>query len=378
MIYSYCIRPNPSCIPLRLNTILKLSFGLLLLSTAISRPLLAASSDLLIILEPDGKHYLAQRTLTTESELLLLDLPTERRVLQQQFSGSEKLTFSTAHQNNPDVLSLWSGAVMTRYEHQYEEGFQVLDDGSLKIDTSQAHLHVTSDDANNLQSSITWVLPEGATLLSFTDENADAGVVGSWIGNERTVSYTQSSGALSDLTLQFALFEEEPEVIVDPCVAVVDPTDECSPDIDQDEVPDYRDVCLPSEAAVIASDRLGEDELGCDGQLQILLSNVNFQVGNSYLDAASRETLDRVAIAIQRVPEQIMEVSAHTDNEGTDENNLRLSQNRAAAVRHYLMLRGVGPNQISGVGYGERRPLHSNKTRSGRRNNRRVELKRID
>jgi outer membrane protein OmpA-like peptidoglycan-associated protein len=331
----------------------------------------------LIILEPDGKHYLAQRTLTTESELLLLDLPADRRVLQDQFSGPEKLTFATAHQNNPNALSLWSGAVMTRYQHQYGDGLKILDDGSFQVDISQAHSSVDSDDASNLQSTITWVLPEGATLLSFTDKNADPGVVGSWVGNERTVSYTQTSGALSKLTLSFALFQEEPEVIVDPCVAVVGPTDECSPDIDQDEIPDYRDICLPTDDNVAASEKPGEDELGCDGQLQILLNNVNFQVGNSYLDAASRETLDRVALAIQRVPEQIMEVSAHTDNEGTDANNLRLSQNRAAAVRHYLMLRGVGPNQISGVGYGERRPLHSNKTRSGRRNNRRVELNRL-
>jgi outer membrane protein OmpA-like peptidoglycan-associated protein len=363
---------------LRLNTILKISFGLLMLSVALSRPLQASSSDLLIVMEPDGKHYLAQRTLTTESELLSLDLPTGRRAMHEHFSGPEKLTFSTVHQRKPDNLSLWSGAVMTRYRHRYDKGLELQDDGTLKIDMSQAHHQVTSEDTGTLDSSVTWVLPEGATLIAFTDENPNADIIGSWISDENTVSYTQTGGSLSALTLHIALFAEEPEMILDPCVAVVGPTDECSPDIDQDKIPDYRDVCLPSADTITPSDRPDADELGCDGQLQVLLMNVNFQVGNSYLDAASRETLDRVAIAIQRVPEQLFEVSAHTDNEGSSAHNLRLSQNRAAAVRHYLMLRGVGPNQVSGDGYGEQLPLRSNKTSAGRRDNRRVELKRIN
>ena len=377
VFYSYSIRLNPSCTPLRLNTILKIASALIPLSAALSTPLLAANSDLLIVLEPDGKHYLAQHTLSSESELLVLDLPAERRVMQTQFSGPEKLTFATAHQNQPESASLWSGSFVTRYRHRYDEGLQIQDDGTLKIDISAAHFPVISDNANALKSSLTWVLPEGATLISFSDDNDN--VTASWISDDNTISYTQSGGTLSALSLHFALFVEEPEVMVDPCVAIVGPTDECSPDIDSDDIPDYRDACLPIEGELITTSSNPEhDELGCDSQSQILLNNVNFQVGNSYLDAASREALDRVAIALQRIPQQLVEVSAHTDNEGSSEDNLRLSQNRAAAVRHYLMLRGVGPNQISGVGYGEQLPLLSNETSEGRRSNRRVELKRLN
>lgn len=378
MIYSYSTRPNPVCIVVKLNTILKIGLGLLLLATLYSRPMLAASNDLLIVIEADGRHYLAQHTLTTDAELLLLDLPAGRRAMRTQFSGPEKLTFSSAHNLKPDTLSLWSGAVMTRYRHHYTQGLDVQSDGTLKINLSLAHFQLKSDDESRLRSSVTWVLPEGATLLSFLDENADPDIIGSWVGNDNIVSYTQTSGDLSALTLHFALFVEESDVIVDPCVAVVGPTDECSPDVDQDDIPDYRDICLPTNNTITTSSTPGDDELGCEGQHQILLINVNFQVGNSYLDAASRAALDRVAIALQRVPEQLVEVSAHTDDEGSSEDNLRLSQNRAAAVRHYLMLRGVGPNQISGVGYGEQLPLRSNETLDGRRDNRRVELKRIN
>lgn len=299
--------------------------------------------------------------------------------MQTLFSGPERLTFATAHQNQPETVSLWSGSFVTRYRHRYKEGLEIQDDGTLKIAVSEGHFPVISEKASDLQSSLTWVLPEGATLISFSDENDDSDVTGSWISDEHTLSYTQAAGTLSALTVHFALFTEEPEVIVDPCVAIVGPTDECSPDVDADNIPDYRDACLPMEGSVVTtSSKPGSDELGCDSQTQILLNNVNFQVGNSYLDAASRETLDRVAIALQRTPRQLFEVSAHTDNEGASENNLRLSQNRAAAVRHYLMLRGVGPNQISGVGYGEKFPLQSNETPEGRRSNRRIELRRLN
>lgn len=342
------------------------------------RPLMAANSDLLILVEPDGKHYIAQHTVSTESELLVLELPINRRVMQVQFSGPERLTFSTAHQRTPDSLSLWSGAVMTRYHHHYDGGLESLGDGTLKIDVSKAHFPVISDNPGTLRSSITWVLPEGASLISFSEQNEDPNVMGSWISDGNTVNYTQSEGPLAAISIHFALAIEEPEVILDPCVAVIGPTDECSPDIDRDGIPDYRDICIPTGVTTTPSESLGTDEFGCDGRQEMLLNNVNFQVGNSYLDAASREALDRVAIALQRASEQMVEVSAHTDNEGTSENNLRLSQNRAAAVRHYLMLRGVGPNQISGVGYGEQIPLHSNDTRDGRRKNRRIELKRLN
>lgn len=378
VFYPYCASSLNSFSLLRQNTVHTIGAALLLLTMALSDTLMAASNDLLLLLEPDGKHYLAQRTLTTEKELLLLDLPAGRQVLLQQFSGPERLTFSTAHDKTPDTLSLWSGAVITRYRHQYTDGLDVQNDGSLKITMSEAHSRVSSDDANALRSSVTWVLPEGATLLSYTAHNEDPNVIGSWFSSENIVNYTQNHGTLSGLTLHFSLENKQATAIVDPCVAVLEPTDECSPDSDQDAIPDYRDICLSTQGSLKTSKNRPVDTFGCDGQQEIILANVNFNVGNSYLDATARETLDRVALALQRVPAQLVEVSAHTDNVGTSKNNLRLSQKRAAAVRHYLMLRGAGPNQINSIGYGEQFPVNSNETPSGRRGNRRVELKRIN
>jgi len=356
------------------------SSAVLLLSAILAKSLFAASnSDLLIILDADGTQFLAQQTLATDEELLLLELPVGRTPLQAQFSGPERQTFSTAHQQNPNTLSLWSGEVITRYQHVYSEALTTLEDQSLELNIRQAHPSVESDNPDSLTSTMTWVLPTGATLISFSPAAADNSASGIWTHTGNTVSFSQQGGSLPELFLRYALLQEEPEVVIDPCVAVLQPTDECSPDIDADEIPDYRDICLPLEnASVTPSTRPGEDVLGCDAKLLFVLQNVNFQVGNSYLDAASRDVLDRVALALQRVPEQVFEVSAHTDNVGSDQVNQRLSENRATSVRHYLMLRGVGPNQLTGVGYGEQNPVASNDTNTGRRTNRRVELKRIN
>ena len=67
-------------------------------------------------------------------------------------------------------------------------------------------------------------------------------------------------------------------------------------------------------------------------------------------------------------------IEGHTDNVGKDEFNQTLSENRAAAVRMYLMSQGVSDSRLTSHGYGESKPLTDNKTASGRALNRRVEL----
>lgn len=363
-------------IPIRLYTI---ALGLLCTALSIFRPGFAASnSDLLVVLDNNGRHYIAQHTLSTDEELLLLNLPASREQIGTHFIGPEQLTFDAAHQHNPNTLSLWSGIVISRYQHQYTAGLESLDDDIFELSIANAHLAVESENPETLKSTMTWILPRDAKLISYGQTNVIEGIDGSWEHQGNVLSYKQNGGAIPDLVIQFSLSVPEPEIIIDPCAAVVGPSDECSPDIDKDEIPDYRDVCLPDADNIVISERPGEDVLGCDAQLLIVLKDINFEVGNSYLNAASRQVLDRAAIALQRAPEQLFEVAAHTDNAGSDSNNQKLSESRAAAVRHYLMLRGVGPNQLRAVGYGEQFPIATNRTRKGRGSNRRIELKRLN
>ncbi len=342
-------------------------------------PIAAASnSDLLIALEGDGKHYIAQHTLWTNEELLVLELPSERTPVSVKFQGPEAVTFETGHQHNPDTVSLWSGGVIARYRHHYDLNELSPDNSLIELTITDEHYTVSSENMQTLHSTLTWILPPEAMLISYGQTNLNAAETGNWTHQDNIVSYTQSSGELPNLTLQYSINLPEPEVIIDPCVAVIGPSDECSPDTDQDGIPDYRDICLGVSNKTTTATAPPENQLGCDSQQIVVLEGVSFEVGNSYLNTAARDVLDRVAIALQRTDKPLFEVAAYTDNAGSDKQNQRLSESRAAAVRHYLMLRGVGPNQLKATGYGERFPVSRNNTVQGRRDNRRIELKQLN
>ena len=73
-------------------------------------------------------------------------------------------------------------------------------------------------------------------------------------------------------------------------------------------------------------------------------------------------------------PSMIIEVGGHTDNVGDDATNMKLSHDRAKAVREYLVNAGIGANRVQAKGYGESNPIATNDTDDGRRSNRRTEF----
>jgi outer membrane protein OmpA-like peptidoglycan-associated protein len=102
---------------------------------------------------------------------------------------------------------------------------------------------------------------------------------------------------------------------------------------------------------------------------------VYFEFGSAELQPESAAVLEEVAGVLRRHPDWRLRVEGHTDNVGDDGDNLKLSQQRADAVRAELLRRlGSAGTQISAAGFGEARPRESNDTLSGRARNRRVEL----
>ena len=101
-------------------------------------------------------------------------------------------------------------------------------------------------------------------------------------------------------------------------------------------------------------------------------SRVNFEFGEAALIPASRDIADAVADVLRRYPALRVRVGGHTDAVGSDAFNLRLSQDRAQAVVDYLVGAGVAADRLVAVGYGEREPIASNDTETGRALNRRV------
>jgi outer membrane protein OmpA-like peptidoglycan-associated protein len=109
----------------------------------------------------------------------------------------------------------------------------------------------------------------------------------------------------------------------------------------------------------------------------LILRGVNFQTGRSVLTTTSYEVLDQVAASLIANPEIRIEIAGYTDNTGAAAVNLRLSQNRAAAVRAYLAAKGVALDRMTAKGYGSASPIAPNTTPAGRAQNRRVELHKL-
>jgi outer membrane protein OmpA-like peptidoglycan-associated protein/uncharacterized protein YidB (DUF937 family) len=105
------------------------------------------------------------------------------------------------------------------------------------------------------------------------------------------------------------------------------------------------------------------------------LNVINFATGSAQIPADQYDFLNKVALAIKAAPANtVMEIGGYTDNSGDAAANLALSQQRAEAVRSYLVQQGVNPNALVARGYGETRPVGSNDTEEGKFRNRRIEF----
>jgi outer membrane protein OmpA-like peptidoglycan-associated protein len=108
----------------------------------------------------------------------------------------------------------------------------------------------------------------------------------------------------------------------------------------------------------------------------LLLEAVHFDFNKSVITPTAVPILDRVAESMLGYPEAVFEIAGHTDSVGTFAYNFLLSARRAAAVRNYLIQRGVPASKMTAVGYGEGFPIAPNATVRGRALNRRgIELR---
>lgn len=143
----------------------------------------------------------------------------------------------------------------------------------------------------------------------------------------------------------------------------------CELDSDGDGVVDRLDKCPGTKPGV----KVGAD--GCEIPEVTVLKGVNFAFKSASLTPEAMAILDQVAITLSRRGDSKAEVLGHTDNVGTAERNLKLSQERAEAVMRYLVSKGVKAESLTARGLGEAQPIADNKTEAGRAQNRRVELR---
>ncbi|MGB4774177.1 MAG: DUF5723 family protein [Daejeonella sp.] len=152
------------------------------------------------------------------------------------------------------------------------------------------------------------------------------------------------------------------------------------PDKDGDGVADKDDRC-PEEVGPVSNN-------GCPVKQEVVtltkieeriifkaVSNLQFQTGKAIIKPYSFPSLKDLAKLMKERNELTLSLSGHTDNVGKPASNLVLSQKRADAVKAYLVKAGVNADKISTAGYGQTKPIASNKTPAGRAKNRRVEFK---
>jgi outer membrane protein OmpA-like peptidoglycan-associated protein len=108
------------------------------------------------------------------------------------------------------------------------------------------------------------------------------------------------------------------------------------------------------------------------------MKNIFFETNQYELIETSRIELNKLVAMLQKYPDIKIEIGGHTDNVGSHEYNISLSQNRAKSVRDYLIENKIDPARIKYKGYGETQPVDSNDTEEGKANNRRTEFKIIE
>jgi OmpA-OmpF porin, OOP family len=155
-------------------------------------------------------------------------------------------------------------------------------------------------------------------------------------------------------------------------------------DNDQDGILDPEDKC-PNEAGPPDSPQ-GK---GCPRKYSLVQINrekkrieikqkVLFETAKYRILPASFKLLNDVSQVLKDYPDMRVSVEGHTDSQGGDEYNQTLSENRANSVREYLAGQGIAPERLRSVGYGESKPIASNRTARGREANRRVEFRIMD
>jgi outer membrane protein OmpA-like peptidoglycan-associated protein len=108
--------------------------------------------------------------------------------------------------------------------------------------------------------------------------------------------------------------------------------------------------------------------------LVISLSDILFDVDKATLKPGAEQNLRRIAAILKQYPDKQIVVEGHTDSDGSDAYNMKLSEDRAASVRSSLIAGGVAESLISSRGFGESQPVATNDTREGKQQNRRVEV----
>ena len=148
----------------------------------------------------------------------------------------------------------------------------------------------------------------------------------------------------------------------------------------------FAHICKGVDLCPEQSETLNEfkDDDGCPDEVPqppkkvFVLEGVNFESGKATITQDSYISLMKVVDIMETFSEATFEIVGHTDNVGDKEKNMQLSADRAAAVKNFLVEKGIAESRMVTSGKGDSKPVASNKTPEGRAQNRRIEFTRTD
>ena len=145
------------------------------------------------------------------------------------------------------------------------------------------------------------------------------------------------------------------------------------PDTDGDSVLDKDDAC-PEVAGTVANKGCPEVTVEVQKQLNDYARTILFDTGKASLKTETVSVFVDIIKILNEYPNAKFTVEGHTDSVGSEKLNQSLSEKRANSVREFLIKEGVATERLTAIGYGEAKPISTNKTRAGRADNRRVEI----
>ena len=145
------------------------------------------------------------------------------------------------------------------------------------------------------------------------------------------------------------------------------------PDTDGDGVLDKDDLC-PEVAGPASNKGCPEPDEKEQKQLNQYAKTILFDTGKSTIKFESAEVLNQIINVLKKYPNSRFRIEGHTDSTGKKAKNMILSQNRADAVKVYLIQGGIDAGRLESQGFGPEKPIASNKNKKGRELNRRVEI----
>ena len=165
----------------------------------------------------------------------------------------------------------------------------------------------------------------------------------------------------------------------DKCASIAGPAANAGcpwPDTDGDSVLDKDDKC-PTVAGVASDNGCPKPVISESAKVGVdtFAKSILFNTGRASFKPGITKQLDGMLVIMNKFPKANFVIKGFTDNTGGASVNLSLSEKRANAVKNYLVKKGVDASRLEANGYGETKPVDSNKTRAGRAKNRRVEVK---